>query len=70
LIRRNAETSLLYEKIKINQTTLNKGESKYRERLGDIDLLKKKIADFIREIKIFKKEASTIVDLKSDIHNL
>jgi ribosomal protein L29 len=27
LIRRNTETSLLYEKIKINQSTLNKGES-------------------------------------------
>jgi predicted RNase H-like nuclease (RuvC/YqgF family) len=38
--------------------------------LGDIDLLKKKIADLIREIKIFKKEAATILDLKSDIHNL
>ena len=38
--------------------------------MGDIDLLKKKIADLIREIKIFKKEAATIIDLRSDIHNL
>lgn len=38
--------------------------------MGDIDLLKKKIADLIREIKIFKKEANTIIDLRSDIHNL
>ena len=32
--------------------------------------MKKKIADLIREIKIFKKEANTIIDLRSDIHNL
>lgn len=38
--------------------------------MGDIDLLKKKIADLIREIKIFKKEAATIIDLRSDVHNL
>jgi predicted RNase H-like nuclease (RuvC/YqgF family) len=38
--------------------------------LGDIDLLKKKIADLIREIRVFKKEANTISDLNSETHNL
>lgn len=33
-------------------------------------MLKNKIADFIREIRVFRKEASTITDLRSDIHNL
>ncbi len=32
LIRRNDELALLYEKIKIQQNTLNKGELQYRDR--------------------------------------
>lgn len=40
LIRRNEELALLYEKIKIQQSTLNKGEAQYHERLEDIRILK------------------------------
>jgi chromosome segregation ATPase len=43
LIRRNEELSLLYEKIRIQQSTLLKGESQYRERLVDIGMLRKKV---------------------------
>merc|ERR1712195_453802 len=43
LIRRNDELALLYEKIKILQSTLSKGEIQYSERLEDIRLLKFKI---------------------------
>lgn len=64
------ETQLLYEKIKINESTLKKGLEQYRERLGDIDMLKKKIADYKREISVFEREANTINDLQGDIHNL
>ncbi len=56
MIRRNDESALLYEKIKIQQQTLAKGESQFRERLGDIDLLKNKIADLFRELRIIKKQ--------------
>ena len=42
----------------------------YKERLGDIEMLKTKIADLIREIRVFKKEANTIGDLQSELHNL
>ena len=34
LIRRNDELALLYEKIKIQQSTLNKGQLQYRDRWG------------------------------------
>merc|ERR1719276_479275 len=33
LIRRNEELALLYEKIKIQESTLKKGETQYRHRL-------------------------------------
>lgn len=36
LIRRNDELALLYEKIKILQTTLSEGEKQYQQRLQDI----------------------------------
>lgn len=47
LIRRNEELDHLYEKIKIQQSTLAKGEHQYRERLADIEMLKNTIADLM-----------------------
>ncbi|KAI8921519.1 hypothetical protein BC831DRAFT_476871 [Entophlyctis helioformis] len=49
LIRRNDELSLLYEKIKIQTSTLNKGEIQYRERLEDIRVLRLEIKRLRRE---------------------
>lgn len=70
LIRRNDESALLYEKIKIQQKTLANGESAYRERLGDIELLRYKIADLMRALKIYRKQVDSIPRLKNEIHNL
>merc|ERR1712199_68113 len=44
LIRRNEELALLYEKIKIQQSTLQKGEIQYRERLDEVAAYKENIA--------------------------
>jgi len=51
LIRRNEELSLLYEKIRIQQSTLLKGESQYRERLVDISMLRKKVHELRTQLK-------------------
>ena len=58
LIRRNDELALLYEKIKILQSTLARGEVQYQERLEDIRLLKFKIGDHKSELRIVKSQAS------------
>ena len=58
LIRRNDELALLYEKIKILQNTLARGEVQYQERLEDIRLLKFKIGDHKSELRIVKSQAS------------
>jgi len=58
LIRRNDELALLYEKIKILQNTLARGEIQYQERLEDIRLLKFKIGDHKSELRIIKSQAS------------
>lgn len=70
LIRRNDEQALIYEKIKMQQNTLAKGESEYRERESDIGIQRNTINDLTRELKIFKKKANTITDLTSNIDNL
>lgn len=51
LIRRKYEAELLYEKIKINHSYLNKGEAQYKERLADIRNKKEEIAELMLNIK-------------------
>lgn len=55
LIRRNDESALLSEKIKIQQSTLGKGETAYRERLSDLKLLDYKYHDLKRELRLVMK---------------
>ena len=70
LIRRNDELALLYEKIKILQTTLAKGEVQYQERLEDIKLLKYKIGDLKCELRIVKAQAAGIKGLRDEVYSL
>jgi len=70
LIRKNDELALLYEKIKIQQSTLAKGEAQYWDRINDIKLLNQKIRDLEREMRIHRNQSETIPDLKGEIHNL
>ncbi len=58
LIRRNDELALLYEKLKIQQSTLAKGEAEYRERKLDLNLLDIKMKDLERAIGIYKKQVN------------
>ena len=70
LIRRNDELALLYEKIKILQSTLSKGEVQYQERINDISILQRRCIDLQRELTIFKKQSSSIADYKKEIYHL
>ena len=70
LIRRNDELALLYEKIKIQQSTLNKGEVQYRERLEDIRMLKLKINDLKRKLHMLKQQTSNIDVLRNEVYHL
>lgn len=72
LIRRNDELALLYEKIKIQQSTLNKGQIQYRDRLNEIRVLKIKLNDLKRELHILKNSVANIDVLKvcSRLHAL
>merc|ERR1711943_71761 len=70
LIRRNDELALLYEKIKIQQSTLQKGEIQYKERLDEIRQLKNKIAGLKLDLHVAKQQAVNIDDLKKEVYHL
>ncbi|TPX72728.1 hypothetical protein SpCBS45565_g00036 [Spizellomyces sp. 'palustris'] len=70
LIRRNDELSLLYEKIKIQTSTLHKGELQYRERLQDIRVCKLEIKKLRREKAILQVETQNLDGLRSEIFRL
>ena len=64
VIRRNDELALLYEKIKIQQSTLSKGEVQYAQRLEDIRILKLEIKKMRRERAILSKSVANIEDIR------
>ncbi len=64
LVRRNDELALLYEKIKIQQSTLNKGELQYKARVEDLRILKLEIKRLRREKKILSVKVANVDDLR------
>ena len=70
LIKRNEELALLYEKIKIQKSTLKKGETYFMERLKDLRNLNSQIAKLKRELITSQNETACIPDLKREIYLL
>ncbi|KAL0235430.1 hypothetical protein GEMRC1_002012 [Eukaryota sp. GEM-RC1] len=70
LIRRNDELALLYEKIRIQQSIMSKGEVQYRQRLDDIRLLKLKVSDLRRELSTLLKSSKLVKELKTQVFKL
>ena len=66
-MRRNDELALLYEKIKLQQATMNKGEIQYRQRQEDLRVLKLEIRKLQREKTILNKSVSSVEELRKEI---
>uniref|UniRef100_A0A8C0XMZ5 Cilia- and flagella-associated protein 58 central coiled coil domain-containing protein n=1 Tax=Castor canadensis TaxID=51338 RepID=A0A8C0XMZ5_CASCN len=64
LVRRNDELALLYEKIKIQQSVLNKGESQYNQRVEDMRILKLEIKKLRREKRILARSVANVEELR------
>lgn len=64
LVKRNDSLALLYEKAKIQQSILNKGDVHYNERLEDIRLLKIEIRKQRREKTILSKTVLNVDELR------
>ncbi|NXB22339.1 CFA58 protein, partial [Rhagologus leucostigma] len=70
LIRRNDEVALLYEKIKIQQAILNRGETEYRQRMEDMRILKLEIKKLRREKGILGKSAANVEELRWEFNHM
>nr|XP_021391968.1 cilia- and flagella-associated protein 58 [Lonchura striata domestica] len=70
LIHRNDEVALLYEKIKIQQAILNRGESDYRQRVEDMRLLKLEIKKLRREKGILGKSVANVQELRWEFNHM
>merc|ERR1719473_162182 len=70
LIRRNEELALLYEKIKIQQSTLQKGELQYKERVDEVAAYKENIARLRRELHAARNQVVNMDDLKREVYHL
>ncbi|NXH80952.1 CFA58 protein, partial [Edolisoma coerulescens] len=70
LIRRNDEVALLYEKIKIQQAILNRGEAEYRQRMEDMRILKLEIKKLRREKGILGKSAANVEELRWEFNHM
>jgi len=70
LIKRNEELALLYEKIKIQKSTLQKGELYYQEKVQDLFNIRKQIADLKRQLIVSQNETACIPDLKREVYLL
>merc|ERR1712107_177002 len=64
------ELALLYEKIKIQQSTLQKGEIQYEERVNEVNQLREEIRKAKQEVYNAKNDVTNIDGLKREIHHL
>merc|ERR1712187_552544 len=70
LIRRNEELALLYEKIKIQQSTLQKGEIQYQERVHEVNSLRNEIRKTKNDVAGVKAQVANTQSMKREIHHL
>lgn len=70
LIKRRQEIQVLYEKIKISESKLTKGELCFRERQAEFNELKNKLETFRKEYAQTDDQIACIKDFKLEINNL
>ncbi|KAM9847002.1 cilia- and flagella-associated protein 58 [Aulostomus maculatus] len=70
LLHRNDERALLYEKIRIQQSILSKGDFQYNQRLEDICLLKLEIKRLQRKKNILDKTVPNTEELRRELFHL
>lgn len=70
LIRRNEELAWLYEKIKIQQSTLQKGEIQYRERVTEVNVLRADIRETKASVAEARNQVTNVSNLQREIHHL
>lgn len=70
LIRRNDELALLYEKIRIQESSLEKGAQHYRMRVKEVDMLRQQIIDVQKEITGLGGSVAAMHTLRNEVYQL
>lgn len=70
LTRRNEELALLYDKIRIQESTLQKGEVQYKLRLEDLKKNRDTIAKLKLDLYLAKQTAESTDDLSKEVYHL
>ena len=70
LIRRNEELSLLYERIRIQKSSLQKGEQQYSQRVKEIGALKRRIRELSGEMGGLKGSVANLETLRNEVYQL
>lgn len=70
LVRRNEELAALYEKIKIQKSTLAKGEAQFEERVREIAQLRRRVAELRQELEESKAQVANVGDLRNEVFRL
>ncbi|XP_061580559.1 cilia- and flagella-associated protein 58-like [Cololabis saira] len=70
LLHCNDERALLYEKIRIHQSILNKGDFHYKQKLEDIHLLKLEVKRLQCKKKTLDKSLPNIEELRQELFQL
>lgn len=70
LIKRNEELALLYEKIKVQQSSLQQGESQFQERVQEIAKLREQIRNANAEAAAARTQVTNVDSLRKEIHHL
>eukprot|EP00931_Biecheleriopsis_adriatica_P005896 TRINITY_DN107371_c0_g1_i1.p1 TRINITY_DN107371_c0_g1~~TRINITY_DN107371_c0_g1_i1.p1 ORF type:complete len:872 (+),score=341.42 TRINITY_DN107371_c0_g1_i1:172-2787(+) len=70
LIRRNEELGLLTEKIKIQESTLSKGEAQYKKLLDGLKRQRDDIAKLKRDLFVARQQAESAEGLEKEVYHL
>merc|ERR1712078_528074 len=70
LIKRSDELKDLFEKIKLQQSTLKKGEIQYKERVSDVGALRDKILVLRKELGSAQSTVAHVGNLRKEVHVL
>lgn len=70
LVRRNDELALLHEKIRMQQSSLEKGAQHYKMRVKEVENLRQQISDVQRELKGLGSSVATMHSLRNEIYQL
>jgi hypothetical protein len=70
LIRRNEELALLYEKIRIQESSLEKGAQHYKMRVKEVDDLRQQIIDVQKELTGIGGSVAAMNTLRNEVYQL